>query len=175
MLTFLRLLHPLWPMLTQYLNHILLIWLGLYQSYITPIYVPNVVYISQIFHPYTTLLLISKYSAFSILDFLNVFLLLTARTFLFQLIRFILIQPLKQITSYILEPLWQKTHYFPKPFQHLTSHLTINILLAGTQPNIIGQMSEQTCVFRHLTDKRMKIKNSKHRSNVSCIYYGSDI
>ena len=129
MLTFLRLLHPLWPMLTQYLNHILLIWLGLYQSYITPIYVPNVVYISQIFHPYTTLLLISKYSAFSILDFLNVFLLLTARTFLFQLIRFILIQPLKQITSYILEPLWQKNTLFSetvpalnKPFINL--HLT---------------------------------------------------
>ena len=77
----------------------------------------------------------------------------------FQLIRFILIQPLKQITSCILEPLWQKTHYFLEPFQQVTSYL----------PEPIGQMSEKTWVFRHLTDKRLE--NEKFKVSVKCLFY----
>ena len=66
---------------------------------------------------------------------------------------------LRHITSYLVEPLWQKTHYFLEPFQQVTSYL----------PEPIGQMSEKTCVFRHLTDKRLE--NEKFKVSVKCLFY----
>ena len=46
MWTFLSLLHPLWPMLTQYLNHILLIWWD-YTNHTLAIYMFKLLPISQ--------------------------------------------------------------------------------------------------------------------------------
>ena len=48
------------------------------------------------------------------------------------------------------------------------THLPIYIF-TGTQPNIIGQMSEETCVFRHLTDKRLE--NKKFKVSVKCLFF----
>ena len=89
------------------------------------------------------------------------FLLLTVRTF-FQLIRFILIQHPPQTNNilHIGTPLAKNTLFsgtLPAINKFARTHLPIYIFI-GTQPNIIGQMSEETCVFRHLTSKRLEIK-----------------
>ena len=76
-------------------------------------------------------------------------------------------------TANLLEPLWQKKHIVSQNTSihqqvnklFVKTHLAINNLLAGTLPNIVGQI----CVFGHLTDKRLE--NEKFKVSVKCLFY----
>ena len=107
-----------------------------------------------------------------------------------ELIRFILHKPLKHITSYLVEPLWQKTHHFPEAFQQVTSYLPeplwqkhfifrnpsskLHLIYRNpfisqmSEKTFIGQMSKKTCVLRHLTDK--PLENEKFKVSVKCLF-----